>query len=70
MVVTMECGKTIKINRCDKVDIRKTSGGKWMLCTATGNSGHSLNQDCGILTIYLKGVSDGKTKTQKLHPRV
>ncbi len=30
-----------------------------MCCTATGNSGHSLRQDCGIISIYLKGVSDG-----------
>ena len=29
------------------------------ICTATGNSGHSLRQDCGIISIYLKGVSDG-----------
>ena len=29
-------------------------------CTATGNSGHSLRQDCGIIFIYLKGVSDGE----------
>ena len=28
-------------------------------CTAIGNSGHSLRQDCGIISIYLKGVSDG-----------
>ena len=40
------------------------------MCTATGNSGHSLNQDCGIIPIYLKGVSDGETKTKKLHARV
>ena len=39
-------------------------------CTATGNSGHSLRQDCGIISIYLKGVSDGETQTKKLHPRV
>ena len=39
-------------------------------CTATGNSGHSLRQDCGIISIYLKGVSDGETKTKKLHSRV
>ena len=37
-------------------------------CTAIGNLDYSLNQDCGIITIYLKGVSDGKT--QKIHPRV
>ena len=24
-------------------------------CTATGNSGHSLRQDCDIIPIYLKG---------------
>ncbi len=41
-----------------------------LMCTATGNSGHSLRQDCGIISIYLKGVSDGKTKTKKLHARV
>ena len=40
------------------------------MCTATGNSGHSLRQDCGIISIYLKGVSDGETKTKKLHSRV
>ena len=39
-------------------------------CTATGNSGHSLRQDCGIISIYLKGVSDGETQTKKLHSRV
>ena len=39
-------------------------------CTATGNSGHSLRQDCGIISIYLKGVSDGEAKTKKLHSRV
>ena len=31
-----------------------------MICTATRNSGHSLKQDCGIILIYLKGVSDGE----------
>ena len=36
-------------------------------CTAIGNSGHSLNQDCAILTISLKEVSDGETKTKNLH---
>ena len=41
-----------------------------MDCTATGNSGHSLRQDCGIISIYLKGVSDGEAKTKKLHSRV
>ena len=41
-----------------------------MHCTATGNSGHSLRQDCGIISIYLKGVSDGETQTKKLHSRV
>ena len=41
-----------------------------VFCTATGNSGHSLRQDCGIISIYLKGVSDGETQTKKLHPRV
>ncbi len=39
-------------------------------CTAIGNSGHSLRQDYGIISIYLKGVSDGETKTKKLHLRV
>ena len=39
-------------------------------CTATGNSGHSLRQDYGIISIYLKGISDGETKTKKLHLRV
>ena len=28
--------------------------------------GPSLNQDCGILTIYLTGVSDGKTKPARM----
>ena len=27
-------------------------------CTAIGNSGHSLKQDCGIISTYLKGVSE------------
>ena len=27
-------------------------------CTATGNLDHSLNQDCGRIPIYLKGVSE------------
>ena len=27
-------------------------------CTATANLGHSRNQDCGIITVYLKGVSE------------
>ena len=31
-------------------------------CTATGNSDHSLNQECGIRPIYLKGASDGDTR--------
>ena len=35
-------------------------------CTAIGNLDHSLNQDCATITIYLEGVSDGKTK--KIHP--
>ena len=35
-------------------------------CTAPGNSGRCLNQDCGIISIYLKGVSDGETQTKKL----
>ena len=29
-------------------------------CTATGNSGHSPNQGCGIIFTYLKGVSNGE----------
>ena len=33
---------------------------KILFCTAIGNSGHSLNQECAIITIYLKGVSDGE----------
>ena len=41
-----------------------------VICTATGNSGRSLRQDYGIISISLKGVSDGETKTKKLHPRV
>ena len=41
-----------------------------VFCTAIGNLDHGLNQDCVILTISLKGVSDDKTKTKKLHPRV
>ena len=28
---------------------------------AIGNSGHSLRPDCGIISIYWKGVSDGET---------
>ena len=28
------------------------------MCTAIGNLDHSLRQDCGIISIYLKGVSD------------
>ena len=39
-------------------------------CTAPGNSGHSLNQDCGRIQSNLKGASDGETKTKKLHARV
>ena len=35
-------------------------------CTATGNSGHSLKQDCGIISIYLKGVSDGEPNVEDL----
>ena len=37
-------------------------------CTAIGNSGHCLNQDCDIMTISLKGASDGETK--KIHSRI
>ena len=40
------------------------------LCTAPLNSGHSLNQDCGIISTNLKGGPDGETKTKNLHPRV
>ena len=39
-----------------------------IICTAIGNSGHSLNQDCGIISIYLKGVSDGETKNEETSP--
>ena len=35
------------------------------LCTATGNSGHSLRQDCATITIYLKGVSDGENENEE-----
>ena len=55
------------------IDTRKISKSKttyYQCCTATGNSGHSLRQDYGIISIYLKGVSDGETKTKKLHLRV
>ena len=31
-------------------------------CTATGNSDHSLNPECGIRPLYLKGASDGDTR--------
>ena len=34
-------------------------------CTAIGNSGHSLNQDDATLTIWLKGVSDSKSKPER-----
>ena len=33
-------------------------------CTAIENSDHPLNQGCGIISIYLKGISDGETKTK------
>ena len=39
-------------------------------CTDTGNSGHSPNQDCDIILIYLKEASDDQTKTKNLHSRV
>ena len=32
-----------------------------LFCTAIGNLDHSLKQDCGIIPIYLKGVSDSST---------
>ena len=32
-------------------------------CTAIGFLDHSLKQGCDTITIYLKGVSDGQTKT-------
>ncbi len=51
---------------CDRDDTSDTI----TQCTATGNSGRSLRQDYGIISISLKGVSDGETKTKKLHPRV
>ena len=31
MIVGMQCGKSIEINECNAVDIRKTSNDKWML---------------------------------------
>ena len=38
MKVKMECGDCIKLDKCDKVDIRKTSNHKWMLYTVTTDS--------------------------------
>ena len=35
------------------------------ICTAYGFLDHSLKEDCAIITISLKGVSNGETK--KLH---
>ena len=35
-------------------------------CTAYGFLDHSLKEDCAIMTISLKGVSNGET--QKIHP--
>ena len=35
-------------------------------CTAYGFLDHSLKEDCDIITISLKGVSNGETK--KIHP--
>ncbi len=32
-------------------------------CTAIRNLDHCAKQDCDIITIYLKGVSDGSTVT-------
>ena len=32
-------------------------------CTAYGFLDHSLKEDCATITISLKGVSDGQTKT-------
>lgn len=31
-----------------------------MECTAIGNLGHCLNQDCDRMTIYFTGASDGE----------
>ena len=39
-------------------------------CTATENLGYSLRQDCGIISIYLKGVSDGETNAETSQPSV
>ena len=36
------------------------------ICTAYGFLDHSLKEDCAIMTISLKGVSNGETK--KIHP--
>ena len=33
-------------------------------CTAIENSDHPLNQGCGIISIYLKGISDDETKAK------
>ena len=63
--------KRLFISNNQIVDITSLTGLTQLThCTATGNSGHSLRQDCGIISIYLKGVSDGETKTKKLHSRV
>ena len=37
-----------------------------IICTAYGFLDHSLKEDCAIMTISLKGVSNGETKN--LHP--
>ena len=55
-------GKILADRPYNKEDI------KYMECTAIGNLGHYLNQDCDTMPIRLKGDSDGKT--QKIHPSV
>ena len=48
------------------VDLILDTGASITTCTAYGFLGHSLKEDCAIITIYLKGVSNGETKN--LHP--
>ena len=65
---SLESGQGFLEHYLPAYNVRDTERGTE--CTATGNSGHSLRQDCGIISIYLKGVSDGETQTKKLHSRV
>ena len=36
--------------------------------SAIGNLGHCLNQDCGIIAISLKGISDGEPNEEDSPP--